>query len=228
MPKKKRKKVVDLPPPEPIVVKKGAGTIVYFDRNPFINKMEVTVKEKKILVAKANYGYIVNDDGELELQLDNGQIVSLIPVDNEKFTKIFVDKMASFADLSNAAHKTLLIFFYFLPKRSMGSDTIKLSFRDYQAKKDLIGVKISKRTFERGVKELIEKQFLARTDTPNFYWLNPNKFFAGNRVTFIESYIKVEEFEKLKPILKEKLGLKDEILEEQTKELESFPIPENE
>ena len=213
MSKKQKKKVVDLPPPEPIVAKKGTGTIIYYERNPFLCKMEVTVKEKKILVAQAKYGYVINDQGELEFELSNGQVVSLIPVDNEQFTKIFVKKMSAFAELSRAGHKTLMIFFYFLPKRAMGSDTIKLSFRDYQSEQEAIGIKISKKTFERGIKELIEKRFIARTDTPNFYWLNPNKFFAGNRITFIESYIKTEEFEKLKPILQEKLGL------------ESFPIP---
>jgi hypothetical protein len=46
---------------------------------------------------------------------------------------------------------------------------------------------MSEKTFQRGLKELLEKRFLwARS--PTSFWTNPALFFKGDRVLFIKEY----------------------------------------
>ena len=46
---------------------------------------------------------------------------------------------------------------------------------------------MSKYTFNNGLKELLEKQFLFPR-SPNEYWVNPALFFKGDRVAFLKEY----------------------------------------
>jgi hypothetical protein len=46
---------------------------------------------------------------------------------------------------------------------------------------------MSERTFNRGLRELMEKQFIA-PKTPNLFWVNPALFFKGDRVMFVKEY----------------------------------------
>ena len=46
---------------------------------------------------------------------------------------------------------------------------------------------MSEKTFQRGLKELLSKRFLAPKST-SFFWINPALFFKGNRVAFIREY----------------------------------------
>jgi len=211
---KKKKKVINLPAPKPLKRKWGRGEIEFFDRNPFISEWEIRYKERGFTIAKADYGYLINDDGELEIEVADGKFVSVIPVDSEEFTKIFVKKIGDFDKLSKPAMKVFLCLLYILPNQAMGRDTIKYTFHDAlkAAKKQNI-TQLSNQTFRRGIRELIEKKFLARTDTTDVYWINPTRFFAGNRLTFAEMYIKKDVLPELEAKIKEHIK-------------EEFPIPE--
>ena len=46
---------------------------------------------------------------------------------------------------------------------------------------------MSEFTFRRGLKELLEKEFL-RPRQPGVYWVNPALFFKGDRVAFVKEY----------------------------------------
>lgn len=48
-------------------------------------------------------------------------------------------------------------------------------------------VDMSEKTFQRGLKELLAKQFLAPR-SPSTFWVNPALFFKGDRVKFITEY----------------------------------------
>ena len=51
---------------------------------------------------------------------------------------------------------------------------------------------MSKRTFNRGFKELLEKDFLS-PKSPDTYWVNPTLFFKGDRVRFIKEYRRIKK-----------------------------------
>jgi hypothetical protein len=48
-------------------------------------------------------------------------------------------------------------------------------------------VGMSEKTFQRGLKELLAKRFIAAKDGVSF-WTNPALFFKGDRVLFIKEY----------------------------------------
>jgi hypothetical protein len=43
-------------------------------------------------------------------------------------------------------------------------------------------------SFQRALKELLEKGFIAESTRPSMFWFNPNLFFNGDRMTFIHEY----------------------------------------
>jgi hypothetical protein len=48
---------------------------------------------------------------------------------------------------------------------------------------------MSEKTFQRGLKELLAKLFLAPKG-PSAYWVNPALFFKGDRVLFVREYVR--------------------------------------
>lgn len=50
-------------------------------------------------------------------------------------------------------------------------------------------IDMSEKTFQRGLKELLAKSFLAPR-LHNSYWINPSLFFKGDRVRFIREYVR--------------------------------------
>jgi hypothetical protein len=46
-------------------------------------------------------------------------------------------------------------------------------------------VKISRTTYFKGMKELADKKFIAETMIQNYYFINPDYMFNGDRLTFI-------------------------------------------
>jgi hypothetical protein len=47
---------------------------------------------------------------------------------------------------------------------------------------------MSESTYFRGMKELIEKGFIAASTKTNIYYLNVDYMFSGNRLAFIKEY----------------------------------------
>lgn len=48
-------------------------------------------------------------------------------------------------------------------------------------------IDMSEKTFQRGLKELIAKDFIL-PKSPNQFWVNPALFFKGDRVAFVKEY----------------------------------------
>jgi hypothetical protein len=63
-----------------------------------------------------------------------------------------------------------------------GSDEIKLN--QYLAKDH----NISDRTYQRGVRELLEKEFLFRSPSDGVFFVNIRFMFNGDRLAFVRSY----------------------------------------
>ena len=50
---------------------------------------------------------------------------------------------------------------------------------------------MSEKTFQRGLKELLERGFLS-PKAPNLFWVNPALFFRGDRVLFLKEYRRIK------------------------------------
>jgi hypothetical protein len=65
------------------------------------------------------------------------------------------------------------------------ADTLYLAWMDGGLSGRDVGM--SDKTFQRGLKELLVKGFLAPR-SPNAFWVNPSLFFKGDRVLFLREY----------------------------------------
>ena len=70
-------------------------------------------------------------------------------------------------------------------QKNISQDRVYLSFTTLDD-----SVKLSQATFTRGIRELIDKGFVAPTDAVAWYWLNPDYMWNGDRLAFVREYRK--------------------------------------
>lgn len=58
---------------------------------------------------------------------------------------------------------------------------------------------MSEKTFNRGLRELLDKGFIA-PKTPGLFWVNPALFFKGDRVRFVREYKRASRILNVPPV----------------------------
>lgn len=108
--------------------------------------------------------------------------------DDAEFVKVFAAGVAASYELSKTAQRVfqLVLDQYQRTPMSRGyADAVSLFW--FNGGIDGRAVDMSERTFQRGLRELLEKRFLHPKE-PSTYWTNPALFFKGDRVLFIKEY----------------------------------------
>ena len=102
-------------------------------------------------------------------------------VDATRFVKLFLDGIKQAAGLSKTG---MLVFelVYREMRLNPGSDEIKLN--QYVARDS----GLSDRTYQRGVRELLEKEFLFRSPSDGVFFVNIRFMFNGDRLAFVKTY----------------------------------------
>jgi hypothetical protein len=134
-------------------------------------------------------------------------------VDKTQFVKLYLGGVKAFQGLSNPGIKVFEIIYRAVQERP-GEDTVHLHYAGID--QDL--VPISEATFYRGIKELLEKQFIAESTIPNMYFLNVDYMFNGNRLAFIKEVRLKQENGNGKGVVKENLTR----VEEETGQIPMF------
>ena len=136
--------------------------------------------------AKGRSAYMIAADGSGEV-LGRGSFgfVEEAEVDNEQFVKVYLAGIKQYAQLSKAGE----VLFEFVYREISGrggrdKDTISINFILAQRwKPDL-----TRRTYERGLSELFEKEFLYRSIAADVYFVNVRFMFNGDRMLLVKSY----------------------------------------
>src|SRR5260221_11876723 len=102
-------------------------------------------------------------------------------VDSSRFVKLFLDGIKQAAGLSKTGIQVFELVYHEM-RANPGSDEIKLN--QYVAKDH----GISDRTYQRGVRELLEKEFLFRSPSDGVFFVNIRFMFNGDRLAFVKSY----------------------------------------
>lgn len=102
-------------------------------------------------------------------------------VDSSRFVKLFLDGIKQAADLSKTGMQVFELVYHEM-RANPGSDEIKLN--QYLAKDH----GISDRTYQRGVRELLEKEFLYRSPSDGVFFVNIRFMFNGDRLAFVRTY----------------------------------------
>lgn len=153
--------------------------------NPFIAGSEIVTKTKTVRTRSAPRDMMDPDTGEV---IGATMIHTIEEKDEAQFVKVFAEGVRRSFDLTKAGHRVFqaVLERYQYTKMTGGySDSLSLYWFGNGLDGQDIGM--SKFTFNRGLKELLEKQFLFPRK-PNEYWVNPALFFKGDRVAFLREY----------------------------------------
>jgi hypothetical protein len=161
------------------------GVVVYKE-NPFLNELVVPVRTKKYSNTSGEKMMLVSQDtGEIR----PAGFWTAKKVDEEQFIKLFAKGVKAFADLTNAGVKVFELL-YMEMQKGINKDKVYLSFTALEQNGE---INISKTTFARGIRELIEKQFIAAVaGSVSWYFVNPQYVWNGDRLVFAEEFVKVK------------------------------------
>jgi DNA-dependent RNA polymerase auxiliary subunit epsilon len=150
-----------------------------YEVNPLIEPRELVFKERTVKVGSSR-DLVDLSTGEVS---NVNAIYQRKIVDSERFAKIYLEGLAQTFGLSKTA---LRVFQIILKSCEKDTDQIYLNFMAASKIDDLL----IERTYHRGLLELLKAGFIAYSDLPNKFWINPHLFFNGDRVKFITEYVK--------------------------------------
>lgn len=162
-------------------------------KNPLIEPLEITVKKKFVRSGLATKTLVDSETGEVEAASVIHQIEEK---DDAHFVKVFAAGVAASYELNRTAARVFQAVLQEYEKTPLSGgfvDSVYLAWFDGGLSGKDIGM--SEKTFQRGLKILLEKGFLAPR-SPNQYWVNPALFFKGDRVMFIKEYRRRERANK--------------------------------
>lgn len=153
--------------------------------NPFMRSVSTDVRGKKKfynVIAKGDH--IVSAEGEIRQGMGVEHKVVKV-VDDAEFVKVFANGVAGIYDLNTPGKK---VFGYLLEvvQANPNIDRIYLFFMDAMEEP----WRISKPVFFRGLAELLLKNFIAKSNAPNMFYLNPMMVWNGDRFRFVQEYLR--------------------------------------
>lgn len=153
--------------------------------NPFMAGAELRTSTKVVRTRAAPRDLMDPDTGEI---VGKTVIHTIEERDEEQFVKVFADGVRAAFDLSKTAARVFnAVLAEYQSSRMTGgyADSVTLYVDD----KGLNGraIDMSEKSFQRGLKELLAKGFLA-PKVPTQFWVNPALFFKGDRVAFLKEY----------------------------------------
>lgn len=101
-------------------------------------------------------------------------------LDKEPFIKLFQTQLKALFGLTQAGVR---VFGYFM-EQSTFHDKVEFNLQDCL---EFTGYS-SKDSVFRGLAELLDNQFIARTNKAYFYYINPQIFYKGDRIVLVTEY----------------------------------------
>jgi hypothetical protein len=162
-------------------VKTRRGLTLY-DKNPYVEIASLSTQEgaRRRSLASSDGTKLMITDGEKNLA--PAGFWQYEEVDKTKFVKLYVNGVKAFKELSKAGTAVFEILYVEMQK-TIGRDRVYLSYVGMSAEFDL-----SQATFTRGMRELIDKKFVAPTSSVGWYWVNPDYMWNGDRLAFVKEY----------------------------------------
>jgi hypothetical protein len=166
-------------------VKKSRRGAIQYESNPFVGSAVANTKQGiKRISNKAGDRMMVVNQGSGEVVAPAG-FHQIVDVDKTQFVKLYINGVKAFKDLTGAGTKVFEVL-YMEVQENIGKDVIYLSFSEIDQRITPMG----EATFYRGMKELIEKGFIAESMTQNKYFLNPDYMWNGDRLAFVKEFRK--------------------------------------
>jgi hypothetical protein len=162
--------------------------IVKYQSNPFLDNTKYKTRNKRVSVQAGRQVLLDRDTGELQAPTE---VMAVYQVDGEQFIKIYTSQIRSLFELGPAAFRLMEVVFAKVQHEAINKDTIYLNSKAAEEYFQKAGRQaMSRATYDRAVRELLEKRILAQSELPHLYFINPHIFFNGDRVRFISEYRK--------------------------------------
>ena len=163
--------------------------VAIFNKNPFL--MVIKTKTKRITNKRGNMTLVNSETGEIQSQIAG--FWESEEVDSTKFIKLFINGVKALKELTGAGTKVFEVL-YLRVQENIGKDQIYMGF----ASVDQTLTPMSNPTYDRGMRELIEKGFIAATPAQGMYWLNPDFVWNGDRIAFVKEFRKKQTDKTIK------------------------------
>jgi len=153
--------------------------------NPFIEGLEIKTGARSIVSASGHSLTTINPKTGEAGSID---IAHTTMCDKDSFVKVFVKNVGSAFNLRSAGFKALFVLLYAVQQKR-DIDVVKLNkftLADYfeETGNDSFDIQ----TLNRGIKQLIEVGFIARTRESGEFFINPAMLFNGNRFRVISTW----------------------------------------
>lgn len=159
--------------------------------NPFCFETELKIETRKKNLTVSRGTELIERKDTSKSYFAN--IVHTQEVDKEEFIKLYTSQIKAYFDLTKTAYKVFFIFLR-IYQDAIGKDHFYLSCKKAMSLAEKIDhFVLSESIFYRGIKELIEKRIIAKTNEKNWYFINPAIVFNGDRARFVSEVIKKKE-----------------------------------
>ncbi len=149
-----------------------------YSSNPSIPNSHEIKRSKRTQIGNDVKGLVV-DTGSGEIIGHGGAIVyEWEEVDKERFVKLYLAGLKQAAGLSRSGLAVFEIVYNQLQGRK-DNDTVLL---------DVSSSGLKKTTYYKGLRELLEKEFLFRSHNPGLFFVNIRFMFNGDRLAFVRGY----------------------------------------
>ncbi len=153
-----------------------------YRHNPSVPRVDGLPTRNKRITVPGGKGSVIVDNGTGEIKGIGGMgFWWQEEVDSSRFVKLFLEGIKQAAGLSKTGIQVFEVVYYEM-RANPGSDEIKLN--PYVAKDH----GINERTYQRGVRELLEKEFLYRSPSDGVFFVNIRFMFNGDRLAFVKTY----------------------------------------
>ncbi|MEG8840708.1 hypothetical protein [Klebsiella quasipneumoniae] len=165
--------------------------------NPFCFETEIKIETRKKNLTVSRGTELIERKDTSKSYFAN--IVHTQEVDKEEFIKLYTSQIKAYFDLTKTAYKVFFIFLR-IYQDAIGKDHFYLSCKKAMSLAEKIDhFVLSESIFYRGIKELIEKRIIAKTNEKNWYFINPAIVFNGDRARFVSEIIKKKETMEAQP-----------------------------
>lgn len=156
--------------------------------NPFLEPTTVEIK------ANAKRRYVRTGSSQELVDPETGEVKAIAMIhsveekDDESFVKVFADGVKAAFGLQRAGARVFQAVLDTYQKEKMtGGYVAYLTLMWFDNGLNGSAIGMSEFTFQRGLKELLAKNFLT-PKMPNQFWVNPALFFKGDRMAFVKEY----------------------------------------
>lgn len=160
----------------PVVAKKRGVPI--YQTNPSVPAEHEIRRSKRTQIGTEVRGLVVDTASGEILGHGGAMAYEWEEVDKDRFVKLYLAGLKQAAGLAKAGLSVFELV-YRQVRENPGKDTVLL---------DSISSGLEERTYQRGLRELLEKEFLFRSTNPGLFFVNIRFMFNGDRLAFVKAY----------------------------------------